>query len=90
MVTVEEFKELGKKYGFEIYEGIFNEFVAYVKDGMYLSEYDLKKNKLFMGMPYQSKVVKNIEELENELQITLKKLKEYKMKQKMKRIDGDF
>lgn len=96
MVAVEEFKELGKKYGFEIYESIFSEYVAYVKDGMYLSDYDLKNkkvsvcNKLFMNIPYQSKIVNDIEELENELQITLKKLKEYRMKQKIDKIDEDF
>ena len=96
MVTVKEFKELGKKYGFEIYESIFDLYIAYLKDGISVSVYDLDNKiatvctKIFMGKPYETKVVNDIEELENELKVALKNLKQDKIRQKMNIIEKDF
>ena len=89
----EEFQELGEKYGLAIYESIFGGYLTYVKDGMAVSVYDIE-NKIVSvctkGKPYDTKVVNNIEELENELQTTLKNLKLYKISQKMDRMKEDF
>jgi hypothetical protein len=96
MVTKEEFQEIGKKYGLTIYESIFSGFLTYVKDGMAISVYDRENKivgvntKIFMGRVYDTKVVNNTKELENELQTTLKHLKEYKIRQKIDRIKEDF
>lgn len=96
MVTVKEFKELGKKYGFEIYESIFGGYLSYVKNGIAVSVYDLSNKivtvctKIFMGKPYETKIVNDIEELENELKKALKNLKVYKIRQKINMIEGDF
>lgn len=96
MVTIEEYKELGKKYGLVIYESIFGLYLTYVKDGISISVYDIENKtvtvstKFFVGKAYDTKVVNYIEELENELKTTLKNLKLYKMKEKMDKIDEDF
>ncbi len=96
MVTIEEFQEIGKKYGLVIYESIFGLYLAYVKDGISVSVYDIENKtvtvstKFFVGKADDTKVVNDIEELENELQTTLKNLKLYKIRQKMERIDEDF
>jgi hypothetical protein len=89
----EEFQEIGKKYGLTIYESLSGNFLTYVKDGMYVSVYD-RENKIVkfcIGIPYKTTiVVNNTKELENELQTTLKHLKEYKICQKMDRMKEDF
>lgn len=89
----EEFQEIGKKYGLAIYESLFGGYLTYVIDGIAVSVYD-KENKIVSvctkGKPYDTKVVNNIEELENELQTTLKNLKLYKISQKMDRMKEDF
>ena len=96
MVTIEEFKELGKKYGLEIYESIFCGYLTYVKDGIPISVYDIENKtvtvstKYFMEKADDTKVVNNIEELENALKAALKNLKEYKIQQKMDIIEKDF
>lgn len=96
MITIEEFQELGKKYGLVIYESIFGLYLTYVKEGISISVYDIENKtvtvstKFFVGKAYDNKVVNYIEELENELKTTLKNLKEYKIRQKMDKIDEDF
>jgi hypothetical protein len=96
MITIEEFQEIGKKYGLVIYESIFGLYLAYVKDGISISVYDIENKtvtvstKFFVGKAFDNKVVNDIEELENELKTTLKNLKEYKIRQKMDRIKEDF
>ena len=96
MVTIKEYNELGKKYGLVIYESIFGLYVAYVKDGISVSVYDIENKtvtvstNVFMGMSDTTKEVNNIEELENELQTSLKNLKLYKISQKLDRMKEDF
>ena len=96
MVTIEEYNELGKKYGLVIYESIFGLYLAFVKDGISISVYHIENkivtvNDIFIGKGYETtKVVNDIEELENELQSILKHLKLYKISQKMNRMKEDF
>jgi hypothetical protein len=97
MVTKEEFNKIGKKYGLAIYESIFGGYLTYVKDGIAVSVYDIENkivsvnNKFFVEKCYETaKVVNDIEELENEVQTTLKNFKLYKIRQKIDRIAEDF
>lgn len=96
MVTKEEFNKIGKKYGLVIYESIFGGYLTYVKDGIAVSVYNIEykivtvSTKYFMEKADDTKVVNNIEELENALKAALKNLKEYKIQQKMDIIEKDF
>ena len=96
MISREEFKELGKKYGLKTYDSIFRFYLTYIKDGIGFAVLDLDngiviiKTKFFMGKPYGDKVANDVEELEELLKTALNNLKLENIRQKMDLIEGDF